>query len=173
MSEPLDESYLRWLHDQVLTTGRRAKSRSYWTLLRVMYTREFVWFVPNDDNRVEDGKALRVEFLEQTKIEASVDWLDLGCSFLEMLIGVSRRLSFDTNIPTQDWFWHLVGNLGLSGQNDRDVVEAEVEEAVDTVIWRTYSRDGSGGLFPLRSPARDQSKVELWYQMGAYIMEME
>lgn len=171
MNEPLDETYLRWLHDLVSSTGRRARSRTYWNLLRKMYTTEFIWFIPNDDNRLEDGKALRWEFREQTNNEADSDWLDLGCSFLEMLIALARRLSFDTETPARDWFWHLVNNLELMDHNDRDYVEAEVEEAIDRVIWRTYNPDGSRGLFPLRDPHHDQTQIELWYQMSAYLFE--
>jgi hypothetical protein len=36
---------------------------------------------------------------------------------------------------------------------------------------RTYSKLGKGGLFPLRSSAYDQRKVELWYQMAAFMTE--
>ena len=173
MNEPLDDAYLRWLYDLVVSPGRRAKSRSYSALIRQMYITEFVWFIPNDDNRIEDGKALRNEFLEQTNNEAEPDWLDLGCSFLEMLIGLARRLAFDTDNPERNWFWHLVDNMGLLDYNDRDYVEAEVGRAIDGVIWRTYNPDGSRGLFPLRDPHTDQTQVELWYQMSAYLLELE
>jgi hypothetical protein len=36
---------------------------------------------------------------------------------------------------------------------------------------REYFPSGKGGLFPLENPREDQTKVEIWYQMHAYVME--
>jgi hypothetical protein len=47
-----------------------------------------------------------------------------------------------------------------------------VEDILDTCIWRTYQPDGQGGFFPLAWPEEDQTKVELWYQIAAYIDEL-
>ena len=46
-----------------------------------------------------------------------------------------------------------------------------MEDAVNRVNGRMFSRDGSGGLFPLRRFDRDQRSVEIWYQMQAWLME--
>ena len=175
MNEPLDDAYLTWLYSQIGSVKLRTRARSYWRLARKLYTTEFQWFVPNDDNRVEDGRELRFEFLGETGTEADDNWLDLGCSFLEMLIGLSRRLSFMTEGESRDWFWHFIDTLGLRGFNDSYQSQWDEEEDVqpilNRVIYRTYDPDGSGGLFPLQSPDADQRKVELWYQMCAYILE--
>jgi len=40
------------------------------------------------------------------------------------------------------------------------------------LIWRDYHADGRGGFFPLTNPDTDQTKVEIWYQMNAYVTEM-
>jgi len=39
------------------------------------------------------------------------------------------------------------------------------------VILRRYSKTGKGGLFPLKHPKKDQTEVEIWYQMQQYVME--
>lgn len=65
MDGPLDEQYLKWLYRQVASSKYRNPARTYWSLLRQLYTTEFVWTVPNDDNRVEDGRDLRYEFLKK------------------------------------------------------------------------------------------------------------
>lgn len=149
--------------------------RTYWHLARQLQRTEFVWFVPNDDNRCEDGKDLRPDFLSDNEIEV-VDpyWMDQPCSFLEMLIALSRRLSSLSDGEPRDWFWHLIDNLDLSHFNDAHLGEDEsdeVQEIIDRVIFRNYDRRGRGGLFPLEDSTRDQRNVEIWYQLNAYLIE--
>lgn len=169
MKEPLDEVYLKWLYDQV---NARRRPPTYWTLLRQMLKKEFIWYVPNDDNRAEDGRLLRYEFIEDLGLEdIDPDWMALGCSVLEMLVGLSRRLSFFTEREPRDWFWELVDNLGLRFDDRNPMSHDQVEEVLNRFIWRTYSKNGSGGLFPLRHPERDQREVELWYQLSQYLRE--
>jgi hypothetical protein len=137
-----------------------------------MFSTEFVWFVPNDDNRAEDGRELRSEWATNTKTEIDSNWLSLGCSFLELLIGLSRRLAFETDGNAADWFWHLINNLGLLGYHDRSNFRAEdVDEITSVVIWRTYDPNGNGGLFPLQHTTNDQRQVEIWYQLSEYLLQ--
>ncbi len=172
---PLDEAYLQWLYSQVGPVKTRRSSDTYWNILRIMFQKEFIWFVPNDDNRLEDGRELRHEFIEELGL-TQVDklWMDLGCSFLELLIGLSRRLAFEAGGEPRDWFWHLMNNLELDIYADNILIpEKRVDDILDKVIWRTYRKDGGGGLFPLRHPREDQTQVELWYQLSAYLQENE
>ena len=60
MSHILDEDYLTWLYSQVGSVKLRNKAKSHWSLLRQMYTKEFIWLIPNDDNLLEDGRDLRL-----------------------------------------------------------------------------------------------------------------
>jgi len=173
MSKPLDELYFVWLYSQVGDSSIRNPTRTYWKVLRQLFTKEFVWIVPNDDNRIEDGKALRYEFVDQSGLN-NVDrnWMKLGCSMLELLIGLSRRLAFQCDGESRDWFWHLMDNLDLH-YNDRGYLETNrIDTILDRIIWRTYEEDGHGGLFPLHNAAVDQRKIEIWCQMSAYILEM-
>lgn len=172
MSNEDDESYLVWLYAQIGSVRLRNKATSFWDLARVMFTTEFTWFVPNDDNRAEDGRDLRLEFMDETGYEPDEDWLDLGCSMLEMMIALSRRLSFEADGGARDWFWQLVANLGLEECNDRSNFDPDrVTEILQIVCKRTYAPTGQGGLFPLRNPEQDQRRVELWDQQSAYIRE--
>lgn len=175
MNKPLDELYLQWLYDHVRTNNSRMPTRNHWKLMRQLYTTEFIWFVPNDDNRVGDGQDLRHEFTEDLDLEdVDPDWMTLGCSMLELILGLSRRLSFQAEGEPRFWFWQLLKNLGLHEYNDRDRYDRDHVEAVtNDVIWRTYDSDGVGGLFPLRYPDKDQRDVELWYQLNAYLLEHE
>jgi hypothetical protein len=170
--EPLDELYFKWLYGQVGSIKLKNPSRTYWALLRQLFTKEFVWIIPNDDNRLEDGRDLRQEFMQEQKVDVDPQWLDLGCSMLEMLIALSRRLSFEDDTPADEWFWTLIENLGLRSFSDKNLVAADfVDEVLDDVIWRTYDSDGKGGLFPLKNPGGDQRDIEIWYQLSAYLIE--
>jgi hypothetical protein len=172
VTESLDDLYLSWLYSQVGDVKERNRSRTYWNLFHQMYEIEFIWLVPNDDNRVEDGRGLRHEWATESRIFPDPTWLARGCSFLEMLVALSRRLAFEAEGHAETWFWHLIKNLGLQNCTDRSQYDHdEVDERINTVIWRTYDRNGRGGLFPLRYARKDQRNVEIWYQMSAYLLE--
>jgi hypothetical protein len=177
MSEPLDETYFKWLYSQVADPGVKSKTLAYWKVLRVLHEKEFVWVVENDENRIADGKILREEFLDATGYSVDdPDWIELGCSMLELLVGLAKRLDYDSvSVGPHYWFWvHLMHNIGLSQYNDASSFDdCDVEDILDRVIYRSYEFDGSGGLFPLKHPKQDQRRVELWYQMAAYVMEHE
>lgn len=172
-SLPLDELYLQWLYGQVAEVRYKTRSRTYWSLFGILYRKEFAWTILNDDNRVADGIKLREEFMEDEGLDrVDQNWLEEPCSFLEMLIGLARHLAFLTEGDVKDWFWHCLQTLDLYMYTDaRHIPEDEVNEILDVVIWRRYGRDGQGGLFPLKHPTRDQRRVELWYQLNAYLME--
>jgi hypothetical protein len=144
-------------------------------MLKRLYIKEFVWIVPNDDNRLEDGRDLRYEFIEQQGLQDVDDcWSRLGCSMLELLVGLSRRLAFEAEGEPCDWFWHLVENIGLVQYTDNvRLPAAYIDEILDRVIFRTYRKNGQGGLFPLKRADEDQREIELWYQLSAYVLERQ
>lgn len=172
---PLDEAYLEWLYGQVGPISEKHPSRTFWNLFRKLYIKEFIWLIPNDDNRVEDGRGLRRAFIEELDlVNVDRNWMELGCSFLEMLISLSERVSFEDGASTPDWFWHFLNVLDLDIYADNIAIPYEtVDDTMDTVIWRTYRSDGHGGLFPLKHAKEDQREVEIWYQMSAYLLERE
>lgn len=172
---PLENAYFEWLAVQVVNTRLRNPRQSSWHLLRQLHATEFRWIIHNDDNRVADGKELRTEFLELHGESAVDDWDSQGCSFLEMLIALSRRLAFQTEgASPAEWFWHMLGNVGLH-ISDLDYESLRMHDYVDQVLQalnnRTYDKNGRGGLFPLRESDIDQTQVELWYQMNYYLLE--
>jgi hypothetical protein len=168
----LDDRYFVWLYGLVADVRIRKGPRTYWDLLRKLFSIEFAWFVPNDDNRAEDGRELRMEWASSEEVHVSSHWASRGCSFLEMLIGLSRRLEFQTEENSEFWFWHLIGNLGLLGHHDRsNFSERDVEDRTSVAIWRTYNSYGHGGLFPLQHTKNDQTKVEIWQQLNEYLLQ--
>lgn len=179
MNAQLDELYLRWLYKQISPISIKNPERTYWLFARDLFQKEFIWFVPNDDNRYEDGRDLRYEFLFEEDIDEDSEWLSLGCSMLELLVALSRRFAFMWDGEPRDRFWELVENTGIEKCNDKhykedDDLKLEIDQIMDSIIWRTYEPNGhGGGLFPLEHPTRDQTKIELWYQMADYVNEKE
>ena len=169
-----DDQYLEWLYAQVGAVSNRNPERSYWKLLKHLYSKPFVWHVANDDNRASDGIDLRYEFTEGPWSAQERQWLDMDCSVLEMMIALARRASFEDSGEPAAWFWKLIFNLGLIHYTDavyNNMVQLDVEDTLDDLMERTYHPDGQGGLFPLDNPMQDQREVELWYQMSAYLLE--
>lgn len=162
----LDYKYFEWLVSQV----RIPNGKTYNDVFEIMHNTEFVWTVPNDDNRVHDGKDLRYEFGESQSIKLKLD----GVSVLEVLIGLSRRTAFTGGGEPEEWAWRLLKNLRLRKCSDPLNLEnrRRVEDILDALIWRTYRPDGLGGFFPLKHAMEDQTQVEIWYQMNTYINEM-
>jgi hypothetical protein len=174
VTAPVDELYFKWLYRQVGSVRERNPSRSYFELMKQLHQKEFHWFVPNDHNRVEDGRDLRIRFVHYSGITPDSAWMGLGCSFFEMLLGLSHRLSFEDGGPPREWFWRLIENLGMEDLNDAnygDQTYEAVDEVLERVMWRQYAPDGSGGLFPLKHPEKDQREVEIWYQLCAYLLD--
>jgi len=178
VSAYLDETYFDWLYSEISSSRSTDPRKTHRKLAHILYVKEFIWLVPNDDNRVEDGKELRYEFLEEQEIRVpkkDSQWLELGCSMLEMLVALSRRYSFEVGRPPEVLFWEMMRNLELHRFSDAALYKAEdvdhISEVLDRVIWRKYNYNGGGGLFPLIYPESDQREVELWYQLSAYILE--
>lgn len=164
-----DDLYLEWLYNQVVVEPQKL---SYWRLMRHLYSTEFTWFVPNDDNRAADGRDLRVEWADGAHIDPPARWLQLGCSVLEMLIALARHMEFEAEETPEYWFWHLMENLGFQGYHDKGGYSShDVTRRLKILVDRLYDHTGRGGLFPLRSPSKDQRKVELWYQMSEYLLQ--
>lgn len=173
--QQLDERYIVWLYSQVADSDTADPALTSWNLLRILFRKEFVWTIPNDENRAEDGKELRRRFLtsERLKAEADPDWIEYGCSFLELMVGLAQRLAFLGEGEPHYWFWRLMENIGVPRYSDnrKRIPERKINEVLDRVMSRSYEPDGTGGFFPLQRTHRDQRTVELWYQLSAYVVE--
>lgn len=160
--------YFLWLIAQIGVPERNRNT--YNDLFMRLYETEFVWIVPHDDNRLQDAVELRDEFNKRR--DPSLD--EMPVSLLEVLIALSRRVSWTTDRSPEFWAWQLLENLRLTKASDPVTGRKaeKVEEIIEALIWRTYGQDGNGGFFPLNFPADDQTKREIWDQMNAYVNEM-
>lgn len=163
---PLDEQYFLFLCSKV----DHDEERDFYGLLKQLHSIEFsedtFKVIANDVNRIGDGLDVRDGF-ENGDIEGP-------CSFLEFLIGLSYRIEDVIGIPYEESFWEMIDNLDLLEFDDDHLDLGEcgtVDDTITIFLNRRYARNGVGGLFPLRNPKEDQRKVEVWYQMQAYLIE--
>lgn len=159
-------SYFKWLRKLV-----GCDDTLYGDLMVYLFNKQFYWVVGMDENRAEDGKALRDLYLERHPRVKECDFINEPCSVLEMLIALARRWRVD--LTSEDgneegfglYFWEMIGNLGLdscvNSSFDRDFVDKIVTDWLD----RSYSDDGIGSLFPGSGNCKD----EIWYQLQAYL----
>jgi hypothetical protein len=166
MMNRIDYEYYEWLVSQIHIPN----DNDYTELFDRMHNLEFVWIVPRDDDRAHDGTDLRWEFLDG----ASRKLMLQEATILEVLIGLSRRVAFQTSQPANRWAWRLLKNLRLTKSNNplTGAKGEKVEEILYNLVWRQYQPNGSGGFFPLKHTERDQTKINIWYQMHEYITEM-
>lgn len=172
-SNEIKYDYWIWLRGLIGANDPESTRSSYFTLLWKLHATEFYWTVERDANRASDGKDLREAFEDATGKDKSE--IDIPCTLLEMMIALARRYDGEvgdinsSNVP--DIFWGMVDHLGLSGMDDEHYDPEKVDDILTRFLDRSYEKDGFGGLFPLVNPREDQRKVEIWYQMQAYLIE--
>lgn len=174
--EELAEIYFFWLYKLML--GERTEN-GYWYLMHHLFNIRFYWLVPNDDNRGEDGKQFRNRFALE-RFGTFIEWYHKDCSVFEMLCGLAERMEDVLENPMKpststQWLMLLIENLGLNTCTDDnfDIYHRNlVDQRINVLLERKYKPDGCGGLFPLLGTrAKDQRKVEIWYQLMKYIDE--
>lgn len=166
----LDHEYYIWLTEHIAVPN----NKTYLGLFERMHNIEFVWIVPHDDNRVQDGLDLRSDFVNR---RGGAGELHLaGATCLEVLVGLSHRLAFiaDGGHNSRQWAWTLLRNLGLNRFSDPITPQQadRIDDILHKLIWRDYHADGRGGFFPLQNSVVDQTKIEIWHQLNAYVSEM-
>ena len=167
--------YFDWLCD-VVCQGRFAKTISYRRLLGCLHSIEFRAIIPNDMNRAEDGRDLRIRYFHSTNLSVSHRY---PCTVLEMMVALAIRCE-ETIMDnptfgdrTGQWFWDMVRNLGLMNMTDDRFDEGHVRKVIDIFLDRKYEPDGQGGLFKIRHCRRDLREVEIWCQLNWYLDQFE
>lgn len=159
----MTEGYLRQLKRLILPAPNH---KHYHILINELFNKDFIPILGRDDNRAADGLYLREEF------GSSLD--SRPCSMLEMLIALAGRFDGNSGFdPDEVWgnFWDMMRNIGLDQYDDVNYSESEVWSILYILENRTYNFNGKGGLFPLKRPAYDQRKVEIWDQMQSWLIE--
>ena len=167
--------YFDWLVSTVCYGPDEDSSEHYHKLLGHLYDKDFYWILPMDENRYEDGLALREVYLDGRDYVEGMSYREPSCSILEMMIALAVRMENsimedeEEGDRTRLWFWYMVDCLGLSEFYDENYSEGQVEDILDTFLERMYRPDGYGGLFYVERDDIDMTKVEIWYQMCYFL----
>lgn len=179
----LDELYFEWLLTRLDPDG---VSDEVAYVSNLLHNCPFGRRVGLDINRAKDGADLRKEFLHQmdeADFEPHVtnDLLMHECTWLEMLVALSRHLDYLYDGGVEGRYLELVSNLGLEDllsfhphrteeEEERD--QQEVCTITSAVDDNRIDQDGRGGIFPLQKTHHpDQREVEIWDQQAAYFSE--
>lgn len=176
--ERINNDYFEWMY--ALVCNERYSDRiSYRKLFTYLHNTEFIFSIPRDVNRAMDGIGLRRRYsLAENREDMLSGYLKGPCSVLEMMVSLAIRMEEtimddpEYGNRTGQWFWSMIGNLGLGMMTDDQFDESYVENSINRFMERKYKPDGSGGLFRIRHAHADLRKVEIWTQMSWYLDEL-
>ena len=174
LADQIRNEYFDWMIDLV-NANRGPKEISYIKLLTYLHNTEFTYLILRDRNRAEDGIDLRYRFGLIRKHPEYPEYLSGPSSVLEMMIALAIRCEeciMDDPAygnRTSQWFWGMIVSLGLGGMTDAIFDRDYVEECLTRFLNREYERNGKGGLFTVKGTRRDMRKMEIWYQLNAYL----
>lgn len=147
----------------------------YTKLAKYLFNKEYYWIVIFDDDRETDALDFRKEYFEYFGMKDPM--IMKHASVLEVLVALATNCEDDLmheveyGDRTAEWFWMMINNLGLGRFDDDHFDEKKVDMIVEKWLARAYSKDGKGGLFPLRFCKIDQTVTDLWSQLQYYLIE--
>ena len=174
IEDKIRSDYFEWLY-YLMCDGRFDSSITYRKLFTFLHDTEFVYFIPYDENRADDGIALRYRFCLFNECENLEYCLNGPCSVLEMMVALAIRCEErimsdpEKGDRTAQWFWGMISSLGLSGMTDYNFDKRLVRDVITRFLDREYEPDGRGGLFTIRRWNRDARDAEIWHQLMAYL----
>lgn len=133
-------------------------------LARYLFQVDYIWTIPMDKNRAQDGIDLRCLYANLNRLEEDI-FGDKPCSMLEFLIAFAMRIENDfmgkageDNTPR--WFYDMLTSLGIA-------VDLKIFDRarVDHALVKFFNHQKS--LFTV--PGIDISHLELWEQLNAWL----
>lgn len=168
------KAYFDWLYEQLT---KESGLLSFRYVCDAAHQIVFNESVPNDDNRAAEGQELRFEFCRIRNIQLPADRREVTAypaTLLEVLVALCRHADHMSTPSIYEWFEKMLVNLDLFRYEDDAVGPRElsrIRRVLHMMNNRTYKWNGEGSLFPLKIPTNDMRKVELWFQMAAYMTE--
>lgn len=171
----VSDKYFEWMYNYVCE-GKTNQYVSYYKLFDFLYNTEFVYPIDRDVNRAMDGEELRYRFIEEyPEYDMSFYVLFGPCSVLEMILALAIRCeetimdNSEFGNRTIQWFWNMLGNLGIGYMTDDMFDSREAQFKIDRFLTRNYEPNGEGGLFYISKPYGDMREEEIWTQMMWYL----
>ena len=125
---------------------------------------DFVWYIPEDEDKAIQALRMRDEYCYETGMPSP---RQAPASFLEVFVSITDTLTAMLYQDREPFTKSILLNLGARSFSDDGRLPSEIhEEALiiaERVMYRTYSRNGTGGLF--RIPGVDTLEMPLTTQM--------
>lgn len=166
--------YFEWLYNYVCK-NRSHNEMTYRKILILLHSTEFTYIIKDDLNRAQDGVELRARYADEINDDSVLDILSGPCTVLEMMIALAIRCEesiMDDPLygdRTKQWFWSMMSSMGINLMTDEVYDKKIAIEKVNTLLTRTYSPDGRGGLFYIRNCPDDLRDVAIWSQLCWYL----
>lgn len=176
------KDYLCWLMNQCQLEA--AGPDGYLSLCEILLDTYFLSLIEFDENRAEEGKALREEWAESVCGDTfDTDLLPYTCTMLELILVMARRMAYEMADSQYEagvgkWVMEILENAGLATfRNDYFETDPEyhgnrIKAILKDIIYRRYLHTGDGGFFPAKFyTTKDYRHMELLTQMNNYLAE--
>lgn len=175
-NDAINNEYFEWLYD-IVCHNRYSDRISYRKLLMLLHNIEFIFTLPMDENRANDGEKLRDRFILSNQYgDKEYDYInDRPCSVLEMMVALAIRCEEDImddpkiGDRTGQWFWQMVNSLGIGDLYDSRFDKRAASTIIHKFMHHDYEPNGEGGLFTILDCDIDLRGVEIWDQLNWYI----
>lgn len=125
---------------------------------------DFVWYIPEDEDKAIQALRMRDEYCYETGMPSP---RQAPTSFLEVFVSITDTLTAMLYRDRESFTKSILLNMGARSYSDDGRLPSEIhDEALiiaERVMYRTYSRNGTGGLF--RIPGVDILEMPLTTQM--------
>lgn len=143
---------------------QRGCLENYTELASVWDELDFVWYIPEDEDKAIQALRMRDEYCYETGAPSP---RQAPASFLEVFVSITDTLTAMLYQDRESFTKSILLNVGARSFSDDGRPPSEIhEEALsiaERVMYRTYSRNGTGGLF--RIPGVDTLEMPLTTQM--------
>lgn len=157
--------YLPWLI-------RRGCLNEYRDLASAWDEIEFVWYIPEDGDKAEQALRMRDEYEYETNRPCPRQG---PASFLELFVSITDTLTAMIYQDRATFTKSILMNLGVRNAQDALLVDpavyARAIDSAETVMHRTYRKNGYGGLFMV--PGADLREMPLRDQMILWANEYD
>ena len=143
---------------------QRGCLENYTELASVWDELAFVWYIPEDEDQAIQALRMRDEYCYETGAPTP---RHAPASFLEVFVSVTDTLTAMLYQDRESFTKSILLNMGARSYSDDGRLPSEIHEEsliiAERVMYRTYSRNGTGGLF--RIPGVDILEMPLTTQM--------
>lgn len=143
---------------------KRGCLENYTELALVWDELDFVWYIPEDEDKAIQALRIRDEYCYETGMPSP---RQAPPSFLEVFVSITDTLTAMLYQDRESFTKSILLNVGARSYSDDGRLPSEIRKEslciAERVMYRTYSRNGTGGLF--RIPGVDTLEMPLTTQM--------